>query len=434
MAGRGAVINTRRYWAWTDKEGKPQYGDKPPAGPSTPFGVGSTAPAAVEYEERTYEDGTKILSRFDPEAGNWVQESVEVDSGIRGQHKDQQAADAAGAKTDAKAPDRATFPDGSLRERNPQTGEWTILATKPQGPATPEAPQLHTFPDGSQRQWNPATSKWDVIATKPEAAGAGDVENVDIGAQRPGSRVDITSLKAQKDAFVASLNADKSLTREERQRRFNTYMQTVVQPQLDRAAQEANEEADRQRRRQEQQDAIAKRNADLVESREGRAVSAQDRQTKLAEDQFAFNKEKEQYDRSYTRGRDSVSDALALLKYRVDPSFSPSLAGIYNQIVPGAFSPGAFQVDLPDLDALANQHVGGLMAMHDQPAAPRAAAASVPGVAPPVPAPAPTVMPGMAAAAQTNQQLPPGGIQPGGVGGNPIDDEIRRRIAAGYGT
>lgn len=353
--------------------------------------------------------------------GEWQKMPESVDKDIASTYKPE--------KPDAgpKPPDLQTFPDGSLRERNPQTGEWTILATKPQAPAQNAAPTLHTMPDGSQAQWNPATSKWDVVATKPEAPGAGDVENVDIGAPRPGSRVDITSLKAQKDAFVASLNADKSLTREERQRRFTTYMQTVVQPQLDRAAQEANEEADRQRRRQEQQDAVAKRNADLAESREARAETAADRQARVQDETLAFAKEKEQYDRSYTRGRDSVADALALLKYRVDPSFSPSLAGIYNQIIPGAFQPGAFQVDLPDLDALANQHVGGLMAMQDQPMAPRPGAP----VAGPAPAPAPTTMPGMAAAAQTDQQF---GVQAGGVGGNPIDEEIRRRIAAGYGT
>jgi hypothetical protein len=174
-------------------------------------------------------------------------------------------------------------------------------------------------------------------------------------------------------------------------------MASVVQPQLDRATAEANAEADRQVQRQQAADAQAARDAELAGRREDRAgrqedrlATAQDRQATVAEDTLAFNREKE----SYSHGRDAVGDALALMKYRVDPSFSPSLAGIYNQIVPGAFQPGAFQFDLPDTDAIAASHVDGLLAMHGNTAAPRVAPAGMPGAAP-------TTMPQTAIQAQT---------------------------------
>lgn len=339
MAGHGELVNARRYWTWTGPDGKTQSGSTPPAtGTTGVFGTGINAkpnPPATEYEERTYKDGTKILSRFDPEKTEWVQESIEVDEGLRGQSKDEAAAAAAAAKAADKAPDRQTFPDGSLRERDPTTGEWTILATKPQGPVQNAAPELHTFPDGSQAQWNPATSKWDVVATKPPAKD--DLPEVTVPARRPGQTTDLATVKSEADTYLANLNAQVAsgaLTRAQRASLWDAYYEKTVKPRLEAANAEANAEAARAAERQAEAD------------RRGRA--GEDRATRLAELQFGQR-----------AGQDAVKNAMDLLHYQVSPTFLREFAAGLGTLSSGGghvqFSPEAFQINLPDVDALATQ-------------------------------------------------------------------------------
>ena len=101
------------------------------------------------------------------------------------------------------------------------------------------------------------------------------------------------------------------------------------------------------------------------------------------------------------------TQALGLAKMQVDPSFSPSLAGIYNKIIPGAFQPGAFNVNLPNLDAVADAAVKRAVALHQT---------TVP--------PLPTSGTGLVATPATRDQwaapgaltaVPPVGARPGGA-------------------
>jgi len=90
MADHGRVLNQRTYYAWTDpKTGKQVSGDSPPAdGSGGVLGIGGKPNTpAVQYHEVTYEDGTKIVSHFDAAAGEWKQDSVDVDAGIAAQHE-----------------------------------------------------------------------------------------------------------------------------------------------------------------------------------------------------------------------------------------------------------------------------------------------------------------------------------------------------------
>src|SRR5262245_66196632 len=75
MADHGQLINSRTYWTWINPAtGKPASGANPPVGGSSgatiagiQTGIGaSPAPAATQYHEYTYADGTKVLSRVDP--------------------------------------------------------------------------------------------------------------------------------------------------------------------------------------------------------------------------------------------------------------------------------------------------------------------------------------------------------------------------------
>jgi len=129
-------------------------------------------------------------------------------------------------------------------------------------------------------------------------------------------------------------------------------------------------------------DARAARTEERQNRSEDRLATAQDRQAAVAEDRLSLDKEKA----SYERGQDAVSNALKLLQYQVDPSFGPDLAGVYNRIIPGAFQPGSFTTQAPDLDAIAAAHVGPILDLHNAPVAQpgtQGVAAAAPPAVPP---------------------------------------------------
>lgn len=277
-----------------------------------------------------------------------------------------------------KAPETKTFPDGTERQWDPAKRDWVIIATKPQGPAEAKAPDIHTNPDGSQSVFNPATGKYEPYApAKPAAAGPAPGTEAIPSAARPGQTTDLGAVKSQAQMTWDGLTADVQagrITPDQRTQKWTSYYTAVVAPALESANREAVAESQRQQQRQTQADALAQQTAARQNRTEDRQSTTAERQTKVAEDRLALDTQKAGYD----RGQDAVSNALKLLQYQVDPSFSPSLAGVYNRIMPGAFAPGAFQTALPDLDALAQAHVGPLLDMHASPVTgPSAQAAQV---------------------------------------------------------
>lgn len=265
------------------------------------------------------------------------------------------------AADSTKAPETKTFPDGSERQWDPAKKDWVIIATKPQGPAEAKAPDIHTNPDGSQSVFNPATGKYEPYAPAKPAGPAPGVAA--IPGERPGQTTDLAAVKSQAqmtwDALTADVQAGR-ITADQRQQKWTSYYTATVAPALEAANREAVAEADRQRQRQQQADTIAQQAAARASRTEDRQSTTAERQTRVAEDRLALDRETA----GYNRGQDAVSNALKMLQYQVDPSFSPSLAGIYNRIIPGAFQPGAFQTALPDIDAIAQAHVGPLLDMH----------------------------------------------------------------------
>jgi hypothetical protein len=237
-----------------------------------------------------------------------------------------------------------TFPDGSLRHLDPRTGEWVIDATKPQGPVQNEAPTLHTFPDGSLAQWNPGTAKWDVVAAKPKPEPKDEVPELTLPARRPGQTTDLATVKSEADAYRARLQAqvaDGTITRAERDRLFDAYYESTVKPKVAAANAEANAEAARVA--QQQADA-ARRQAEA----DRRATAREDRATALGELEFGQR-----------AGQNAVKNAMDLLHYQVSPTFLREFAAGLGTLSSGGghvqFSPEAFQINLPDLDALAAQ-------------------------------------------------------------------------------
>jgi hypothetical protein len=291
-----------------------------------------------------------------------------------------------------KAPETKTFPDGTERQWDPAKRDWVIIATKPQGPAEATPPDIHTNPDGSQSVFNPATGKYEPYANaKPAAAGPAPGTEAIPSADRPGQTTDLAAVKSQAQMTWDSLTADVQagrITPEQRTQKWSSYYTATVAPALEAANREAVAEAERQRRRQTQADTIAQQAAARAGRTEERQSTTAERTAKTAEDRLALDTQKASYD----RGQDAVSNALKLLQYQVDPSFSPALAGIYNRIMPGAFQPNAFQTALPDLDAIAQAHIGPLLDMHASPVtgptaqgAAALTAAQPPGQAPPDP-------------------------------------------------
>ena len=289
---------------------------------------------------------------------------------------------------DGKAPETKTFPDGSERQWDPSAnggkGDWVIIATKPQGPKEDEnkpveigGQLVQRQPDGSYKPVYTAPS-----AKNPDAAlpGLGNAP-----AARPGQTTDLDLVYAQGDQFLASLNNDVAagrITPQERAAKWDTYKRTVIEPAHAQAQAEAKAEMDRQAQRQRDADARAARTEERQNRSEDRLATAQDRQAAVAEDRLSLDKEKA----SYERGQDAVSNALKLLQYQVDPSFGPDLAGVYNRIIPGAFQPGSFTTQAPDLDAIAAAHVGPILDLHNAPVAQpgtQGVAAAAPPAVPP---------------------------------------------------
>lgn len=268
-----------------------------------------------------------------------------------------------------KAPTIHTLPDGSQVEYDPATGGWKpFAAAKPSA----TAPATKTFPDGTERQWDPASSTWKPIpgGQKPTPAPA-----LNVPPQRPGQTTDLGAVKAQYDAYVAQLWADKSLTDSERVQRYKTYLDTVVQPAFDRAQAEVNAEQQRQQARQQQQEDVANRRADVAQQREGvyastaeRNAATSARQAQTAADQLAFEREKA----AYGVGQDAISNALKFLPYQASPAFASQFAAGLNTLSSGGgpvnFTPDAFRINLPDLDQLASLAAQRASAMYGLPA------------------------------------------------------------------
>src|SRR5262245_15857163 len=340
----GIVGPPRRFWVWTDKQGKQQTSDTAPVGGTTGIlGTGilaEAAPAATEYMEQIYRDGTRITWRFDSAGKEWTQVNYEVDPQIRAQHQAEQ-----------KGTDAGEIVTGTDGRKYRVVGN-ELVPLEGQEPRTTNK-QL-VWVDGKPFIFDPATGTSTPAQGLPEKAAEatapkGTLPEVDLGAPRPGQRTDLRSLEAKWDAQIAAWNdqvARKQLTPEQANALWQKLYQEEVVPAAQRATQEANEYAAAQARRQAEQDERARETAE--------------RGRRLEEENAALRRgELEQDVRS-----DAVSNALKLLPYRTGPTFSADLAGIYNRILPGAFSPGAFSFDLPDLNAIADQAVARMMALH----------------------------------------------------------------------
>jgi hypothetical protein len=186
-------------------------------------------------------------------------------------------------------------------------------------------------PDGTLRQDPNPNYQGPKPATVPKGA------EITIPARRPGQTTDLATVKNEADAYLANLNAqlaNRTITAAEYGRLWDSYYQTTVKPKIDAANAEANAEAARQAQRQAEADR--------------RTAAREDRATTLGELEFGRR-----------AGQDAVSNALALLHYQVSPTFLREFAAGLGTLSSGgghvAFSPEAFQIQLPDLNALAEQ-------------------------------------------------------------------------------
>jgi hypothetical protein len=359
----------------------------------------------TQYQIDRYSDGRVVTSRWDPAQnggqGAWVTVGTKMDEAVRKQH------DAAVAAERSQGEGKiVTLPDG----RKARVEGNSLVPLEGQEPRTPATRQL-VWVDDKPYVFDPESGVFTAAAglpartPKPEAAAApkaGNVPGVSLGAPRPGQRTDLRSLEAGWNAQIAAWNADTSLDAdgrgaERRNALFQKLYQEEILPAAQRAQQEATEYALEQERRQREQDEAAR------ETRE-RTRTTEERRAGIEEEGLALRRgELERNVRS-----DAVQAALDLLPYQAGPTFSADLAGVYNRILPGAFSPGAFSVNLPDLNAVADEAVKRMVALHGTAVPERTAAAALPSAAGGT---------GLTATPATRDQwaVPPVGARPGGA-------------------
>ena len=385
----GGLLNSRTYWTWTetDKQGRSRQmtGATPPVGGSTGLGLGpiqtgiraTPAPDATQYHEYTYADGTKVLSRFDPQGGggqgDWTQESVTVDPQIRAQYDESQKQGAAAGKP-VEVGGKLVQPDGQGGYRQ----VWPPL----EGPAGEKPVEVggklvQRQPDGTYKTvWAPPATTRGI--TRPEL----------------GATPDANALENEAQVFIDGLYADASLTDAERNRRYQEWYQTVFAPKVKAATDAANA---KQAAAEAHARDVATRQVNLSQAR---ATSAE-RMAQTEADRLALEQQKF----VYGAGQDAVKNALALLPYAAGPTFASDLAGAYNTVLGaagfrpgGSFSPGAFAIPTPNIDALADAGARRAMALASSSAFPRTAGAMAPA------APSPAVA---AQIAQTPAAPPP---------------------------
>jgi len=347
MADHGALTNQRRYWTWTDAQGKPQVSDTAPVGGSAGIlgtGIlGSKAPAATEYEERTYEDGTKVVSRFDPEKTQWVQESVDVDPSISAQHR--------GVVADTKAATAQTAQAEIDKQR---------LDLERQRIANEQA-------NAAQR------------AAQEQAAG-----------QRAEKReLTMAEYQQQHLAFEKEVQAGRMSADQARAAEDRWFKERMLEHQ---AAQEAraNRTENRQAAAQEASNAIAAghlgiaaRGATVQEQQLARQTLVDERLANQQAQNLQFNQQKAGLD----FGQNRVQNALATMPYRVGPGFASNFAQGLSTLSGGGgqvnFNPSDFQVQIPNQDQMMEEGFRRAMAIFG--VSPPAVAPNAPGGPLPLP-------------------------------------------------
>lgn len=292
--------------------------------------------------------------------------------------------------TDPTAPQKPIEVGGRLVEKQPDGTYKPVY----EPPKEPKAADVREFPDGSLRERQPDGS-WKPIEGGQKPAAPLKAPELGVPAARAGQRTDLAGVKAQYDAFVAGLNADKTLTDQQRTERLQRYIETVVTPAFDRANAEVAAEQERQAKRQETSDALAAAGEARAGRTEQRLSAADERRARLDEETLAQRRR----EFSYTAGQDAVKNALALLPATGSPLFGQQYAAALNTIASGGgpvtFTPEALSVPLPDLNALAAEGARRAAAMATLPVA-----GAQPAPAAPAPAPAPAPVGGVAPGAR----------------------------------
>lgn len=345
MADHGKIINNRTYWTWTDAKGKTVSGATPPAVSSGILGtgVGAGTNTATQYHEATYEDGTKVLSHFDPDAAEWRQDDVSVEPGIAAQYNRDNPKPAAGTSrtADQQRKDKADADKAEIEARN-------AGAAKPEKPATVSTNTTEPYivtrqPDGSLKQEpNPNYVKPTTKGTIPDAA---------VPARRPGQKTDLTVVHQGYLNYRAQLAADaeKSGDWSGAAKKAQDYYDANVKPQIEQANREAVDYENETRARQKRSEDLSNRREDrLVGSEEERNAQARLKLYQGAED-------------------DAVTQAYKNASNTVDPGFGERAAAQLNSYAGPGFNarPEDFVYRMPDEEAVrakARERVSALMA------------------------------------------------------------------------
>ena len=346
MADHGQVVASRTYWLTTGADGKQVVVDQPPGGSGGFLGTGiggKSAPPSTQYQEQTFEDGTRIVSRWDPEGNTWKQESVEVDTGLAAQHK-------AGTASAAGAPETREFPDGSLRQWNRATGQWEKIADA----APPKAPA----PGQTVTRVNPQTGQTEIVSATQAAE-----ERATRQEKRQLTLDEIQAHREEMDQQIKMGQLSATQAEKEHTRWYQTRLLEHQQAQDALANQRENRIA-----------ASQERQAELSGRREDRLAAAQERQMTIQESQqerllkqqeqnLGFN----QQQAALNYGQNRVQNVLSTMPYRVGPGFAQSFAQGLSTLSGGggpvSFNPADFQVQIPNQDALAEEGFRRAMAV-----------------------------------------------------------------------
>jgi hypothetical protein len=337
MADHGQLINSRTYWTYTGPDGKQAVSDTPPGGSPGVLGTGiggSAAPKSTQYQEQTYEDGTTVLSRWDPDATQWTQESVTVDPGLRGQKKDADAAQAAATKAGQETPTAAE----TARHNNATEAQAANTASR----ADRREQQQITAAEAQQRA---------------------------------------TALREERANAVATGRLTLDAANAEYDRRYKDEVETPLKRSAEQRAVEAAKRAEDQARFERE-----KFQQEQVSSREKETTRRQEAEAKFS------------YDAGQDAVSQAMKLLPYRVGPTFGAEFSQALNTLGNGGGAVNFTPGAVTFDAPDYASIAEQAAQRAHALFNLPAPaapgmPAAPAAPAPVAAPGVPVAPPTGLP-----------------------------------------
>jgi hypothetical protein len=352
----------------------------------------------VLYQTDKYSDGRIVTSKYDEATKQWVTVSTKIDAKTEKAFQDavdnERKAAKAGEPTRAEetGPRTVTGADGTTYAWEPRKKAWQPIGNAADKPVTPaEKASLEVRKGELDRQSQNDVARIGVEKTNAQtAAGRLDLDRVESAAR----------LKLQQ------LNSDVAAGRLSLEQRAQQWAEYKAQN-IDAPIAQAHADAAKASAAASQQNAATNAQQQAL---------AQQQYTEITKPKAAFDQAKTLYDVGREAAKDAVDNAMKLIPYQGGADFGKHFAETLGG-TRANFSGDDFKVQMPDLNALAEQ---AAMRAHQNFQALRgslggvqpgmAAASTMPGAAPVAAIPNPTPAPNVAAPPPTTGYVPDDGF------------------------